>query len=93
MATHKQLIEAVAEKADLPQTTVARVYAFLRQEIKTALANDGVAKLDDLVTFEVVDQAARTARNPQTGEPVDIPARKTVKAKVSAPVKAVVGGA
>ena len=93
MATHKQLMKSVAENSSLAQATVERVYAFLRQEIKTALANDGVAKLDDLVTFEVAHQAARTARNPKTGEPVDLPARKTVKAKVSSPVKAVVWGA
>lgn len=92
MATHKQLMKQVAEQANLPMATVERVYAFLRQEIKNALAEDGVAKLDDLVTFQVVAQAARTARNPKTGEPVDIPARKTVKAKVSGPVKAFVGG-
>lgn len=93
MATHKQLMKAVAENSSLSQATVERVYAFLRQEIKTALATDGVAKLDDLVTFKVIDQKARTARNPKTGEPVDLPARKTVKAKVSSPVKAVVWGA
>lgn len=64
MATHKQLMKKFAGQANIPLATVERVYAFLRQEIKGALADDGVAKLDDLVTFQVADQAARTARNP-----------------------------
>lgn len=38
-------------------------------------------------TFAVAGRAARTARNPQNGEPIQVPARKVVRFKVGSELK------
>lgn len=38
-------------------------------------------------TFAVSERAARSGRNPQTGEPVEIPARKAVTFKAGSALK------
>ncbi|MFJ7990409.1 HU family DNA-binding protein [Streptomyces sp. NPDC096351] len=62
----------------------------------TALAEtvgDVVAKGDEKVTipgfltFERTHRAARTARNPQTGDPIDIPAGYSVKISAGSKLK------
>jgi len=35
--------------------------------------------LTDFGSFKVVERAAKEGRNPQTGEPIEIPAKKVVK--------------
>ena len=44
-------------------------------------------RISGLGTFETADTAARTARNPSTGEAVDVPASKRVSFKASKPLK------
>nr|MDQ3353860.1 HU family DNA-binding protein [Actinomycetota bacterium] len=57
-----------------------------------------VAKGDDKITlpgfisFEQVDRAARTGRNPQTGESIDVPASKAVKISAGSKLKAIAAG-
>ncbi|MGE4265774.1 MAG: HU family DNA-binding protein [Desulfovibrio sp.] len=46
-----------------------------------AIANGEKITLTGFGTFEVVDTPARTGRNPQTGEAVQIPAGKRIKFK------------
>lgn len=43
--------------------------------VKQTLANENRIELRGFGTFEVRHRDARTARNPRTGEPVDVPAR------------------
>ncbi len=40
-------------------------------------------RLPGIGSFSVVPRAARTGRNPQTGKPITIPARKAVKFRVA----------
>ena len=53
------------------------VEAFLN-EIKTSLKNNEKVKLSGFGNFEIIDKKARPGRNPKTGEPVTISARKVV---------------
>ena len=41
--------------------------------------NEGKTVRTGLGTFKIVERAARTGRNPNTGEALEIPAQKTVK--------------
>jgi nucleoid DNA-binding protein len=50
-------------------------------------------KIPDLGTFKKVQSKARMGRNPQTGEPVKIPARKKVRFTVAKSFKEQVLGA
>lgn len=61
----------------------------------TALLSDIVksgdeAPLGNLGKFVVVERAARKCRNPQTGETMEVPAKKAVKFKPAAAFKKVV---
>ena len=57
-----------------------------------AVLNEAAAKgekvtIPGLLTMEVVDRAARTGRNPQTGEELKIPASKGVKISAGTALK------
>lgn len=58
--------------------------------IVSGMVEDGKVSLVGFGTFSVVDRAARTCRNPQTGDPIDVPAKKAPKFKPSAALKAAV---
>jgi nucleoid DNA-binding protein len=50
----------------------------LTQAIKDDLDSTGTCRVYGLGTFEVKNIGAHTARNPRTGEPVQVPAKKKV---------------
>jgi DNA-binding protein HU-beta len=51
--------------------------------IQAALDETGRATVKNFGTFTVVDKPARTARNPQTGAEVTVPAKRLVRFKPS----------
>jgi len=61
--------------------------------IKTGLVNDGKVTLVGFGSFNAATQAARKARNPKTGEPIDVPAKTVVKFKPAAAFKEMALGA
>lgn len=71
-----ELIDAVANGADISKADATRaVEAVINQITETLKSGDQVA-LVGFGTFAVKDRAARTGRNPRTGEPINIPASK-----------------
>jgi len=52
-------------------------------EVSKALLVKGEIRMQGVGTLKVVQRPARTGRNPRTGEPLQIPARRTVQLKVS----------
>jgi len=68
------LIDAVAERTGLAKSDAARAVEAVLGTITDALQRgDGVA-LSGFGSFVAKARAARTGRNPRTGEPVAIPA-------------------
>ena len=71
-----QLIEAVAAKTELTKKDAeAAVNAAIAAVVEALKAGDKV-QLVGFGTFEVKERAARTGRNPQTGEAIEIAASK-----------------
>jgi DNA-binding protein HU-beta len=71
-----ELIDAVAESADLSKAAATRaIDAFIDVVINTLRNNEQVT-LVGFGTFEVRERAARTGRNPRTGEEIEIKASK-----------------
>ena len=74
----------VALKEALPdvfptKTAAERAYiVFCKILADAAVSSDGV-RLPRIGTFAVTQRAARTGRNPKTGQAIKIPARKAVK--------------
>ena len=67
------------------------VTAFLDVVGKT-LVDEGRVQLPGLGTLIVRERPARTARNPRTGEKVEVPARRTVGFKLGKALKERVNG-
>ena len=60
------------------------------EAIKTGLKEGGV-RIPNFGTFSVRERAARTGRNPQTGEEIHIAASKSVGFKVAKNIKDALG--
>ena len=71
-----QLIEAVAAKTDLTKKGAEAAVAAVLESIEDALAAGEKVQLIGFGTFEVKERAARTGRNPATGETIEIAASK-----------------
>ncbi|NNF96575.1 MAG: HU family DNA-binding protein, partial [Halobacteria archaeon] len=63
------LIDAVAEGADISKAAASRAVDTMLDSISKSLANGDQVTLVGFGTFSVKDRAARTGRNPRTGEP------------------------
>jgi len=69
-----ELIDAVAESADLSKASATRALDAALDAISNALKNDDQVTLVGFGTFSVRARAARTGRNPRTGEAIQIAA-------------------
>ena len=71
-----QLIEAIAAKADIKKKDAEAAVNALTDVIAEALKAGDKVQLVGFGTFEVKERGARTGRNPQTGEAIQIAASK-----------------
>jgi len=71
-----ELIDAVAEAADISKASAANALDAVIDSITNALKNGDTVSLVGFGTFSVKERAARTGRNPRTGEEITIPAAK-----------------
>jgi DNA-binding protein HU-beta len=83
--TQTQVIQKLAEVEQLPKKQVKSLLdnlsALAYKEAKNGFILPGLGKL------VLVQRKARTGRNPATGDPIKIPAKKVVKFKVSKTAK------
>ncbi|MBT2668984.1 HU family DNA-binding protein [Bacillus sp. ISL-4] len=70
------LVNTVATQADLTKGDAKKAVDALFETISNTLAKEEKIQLVGFGTFEVRDRAARTGRNPQTGEEIQIAASK-----------------
>jgi DNA-binding protein HU-beta len=85
--TKTALVRHLAEKLELNNKTAA---AFLETLAETALKEtkkNGVFVVPGLGRLVKSNRKARTGRNPQTGEPIKIPAKTVVKFRVAKAAK------
>lgn len=76
-----QLIDAIASNAKLTKADAKRALdAFVKSTTGALKKGDRVA-LVGFGSFSVAKRNARTGRNPQTGKPITIAAKKVVKFK------------
>jgi DNA-binding protein HU-beta len=81
------LVNEVASSIDMTKSDASIVVSTMVDSMIDGLLESGKLALSGLGTFSVVTRNARVARNPQTGEPVDVPAKKVVKFKMSSKLK------
>mgnify|MGYP000610338733 FL=1 len=71
-----ELIEAIAESADISKAAAGRAIDAVVESVTNALKSGDQVTLIGFGTFSVKDRAARTGRNPQTGAEIQIAAAK-----------------
>ncbi|MFC0709781.1 HU family DNA-binding protein [Azorhizophilus paspali] len=72
-----ELIASVSTYADLDKNTATKVVNALLETITAELKAGHEVGLIGFGTFSVKERAARTGRNPQTGQEIEIAATKT----------------
>jgi len=82
-----ELIDHVAASADLSKAAAGAAVEAVISGVSGALSNGDSVSLVGFGTFSVSDRAARTARNPRTGEPINVPASKAPKFKAGKALK------
>ncbi|MFC5713477.1 HU family DNA-binding protein [Thalassorhabdus alkalitolerans] len=70
------LINAVAEQADLSKKDASKAVDAVFDSITDTLKQGDKVQLVGFGSFEVRERASRKGRNPQTGEEIEIPATK-----------------
>lgn len=76
-----ELVAAIAAKTELSKKDSEKALKAFEDVVTEELAQGGKIQLVGFGTFDVTERAARTGRNPQTGEPMDIPASKAPRFK------------
>ena len=76
-----ELIDAIAEGAELSKADAARALDATIENIQKALKKGDRIGLVGFGSFSVSKRAARVGRNPQTGKAIKIAAKKVVKFK------------
>lgn len=84
--TSPEFIEKVAVSTGMTKKDVKEMANTFEEELKSSLAAGADFKFAGM-TFEVKDVPARKARNPRTGESVDVAAKRKASVKLSSPLK------
>ena len=85
--TKSELIDAIAEKAELSKADASKALSATLESVTDALKAGEKVALIGFGTFSVSLRAARTGKNPQTGEALAIPASKAAKFKAGQKLK------
>ena len=72
----QELISKIAEKAGISKKDATAALAALTTTITESLQAGEKIAIPNLGSFEVRERAARTGKNPRTGESVEIAAKK-----------------
>ena len=79
--TKKEIVKAISEELGLTQLKTKEIVQKTFDAIIETLVTDRRIELRNFGVFEVKERAARKARNPRTGERVDVPAKFVVTFK------------
>ncbi len=82
-----ELVSLVADQAGLSKADAGKAVEAVLGGITGALAGGDSVSLVGFGTFSVAERGPRTARNPRTGETIDVPASKAPKFKAGKALK------
>ena|SRR3954447_15487102 len=93
MTTKAELVTAIVERTGVSKTDVEKTLKGFEEIVQKTIAKGGdKISLPGFISFEQGHRSARTGRNPQTGETIQVPASKTVKISAGATLKKVAKG-
>jgi DNA-binding protein HU-beta len=85
--TKAELIERMAERAKISKRAAGIALNTFVESVTNALVSGDKVALVGFGTFSVSQRKARTARNPRTGEPIEVPAKRAPKFKAGRDLK------
>lgn len=88
-----ELRNAIVERSGIPAGMVDGVLAALASVVVEQVSHGTKLQLPGIGIVDVIQRSARTGRNPQTGQAMEIPARRAVKITPSASLKRAAAGA
>jgi len=82
-----ELVAEIAKKTELSKKDSEKALGAFIDTVAEALKNGDKVQLVGFGTFEVSERAARSGRNPQTGETIEISASRSPKFKAGKALK------
>jgi nucleoid DNA-binding protein len=79
--TKKEIVRQIAEQCELTQLETKEIVQRTFDAIVETLLKEGRIELRNFGVFEVKQRKARKARNPRTGDKVDVPPKNVVTFK------------
>jgi DNA-binding protein HU-beta len=83
--TKSQIVARIADKGDITKATAGALLdelaSLAAKEAKNGFTVPGIGKV------VLVNRKARMGRNPQTGEPIKIPAKRVVRIRIAKALK------
>jgi integration host factor subunit alpha len=90
--TKADIVEALYEKIGFSKKEAADLVELVFDTLKTTLANGQKIKISGFGNFVVREKRSRVGRNPQTGESIEISARRVLTFRPSQVLRAEVNG-
>jgi DNA-binding protein HU-beta len=87
-----ELIDSIAQRSGQPKDAVNAVLDAFEGVVVDSVKSGDKITLPGFLIFEKGHRAARTGKNPQTGEAIDIKAADVAKVKIGSKFKAAVAG-
>ena len=88
-----ELVKAISDRSSVGTDDVDATLKGLFEVVARVVAKgDDKITIPGFISFEQTDRAARTGRNPQTGEALEVPASKAVKISAGSKLKAIAAG-
>ncbi|HVA69888.1 MAG TPA: HU family DNA-binding protein [Acidimicrobiales bacterium] len=88
-----ELVEAIVAESGATKNTVAEVLKALEDVVVSNVSRGEKIVLSGFLSFERVERKARTARNPQTGEAIQVKASRAPKVSIGSTFKKAVKSA
>jgi integration host factor subunit beta len=76
--TKKEIVKQISERAELTQLKTKEIVQWTFDAIIETLVTEGRIELRNFGVFEVRERKARKARNPRTGDPVEVEPKNVV---------------
>ena len=88
--TKADLVDKVADEAEMTKKDAEQLVEIILESIVTTLNKGEKIELRGFGSFRVRERNARKGRNPKTGEPVDIPAKRVAYFKPGKDLKDII---
>lgn len=77
--SRQDIVSSIAQEADVSKAEAQRILGVVGSALSEAIIEEGEATLPGIGKFKLARRAARTGRNPKTGDPIEVPEKGVVK--------------